>query len=179
MPFSLRLRHHLLSFLQPVRDSPDVVNQALAQSDKQKFLNVGRQPQICGRLALRQRLDPSPEFLHRRALRHHEVTSRIASVIVGLSGTLDKLVVDFVRFGCEELVDQLRQHLEIALVIDLAAIHLGDQAADHVPWYVVRGDVGAVVGNCINPCVDNIRRALVLPVPVVSVYRKLKKQHYT
>ena len=66
--------------------------------------------------------------------------------------------------GCRrnQAVDEAPQSSEVVVVVDLAAVGLGDEHADHVPRDVLRRDVGAAVGHGIDPCVDYETATLVL-----------------
>jgi hypothetical protein len=62
------------------------------------------------------------------------------------------------------------QSAEIGLVVDLAAVHLGDERADHGPGDLGGRDVGATLGDGVDPGVDDEAAAFVLGmVSVVSL----------
>jgi hypothetical protein len=60
------------------------------------------------------------------------------------------------------LFDKSSERAEVALVVDLTAVHLRNERADHVPGNLGWSDVGAPLGNLIDPSIDNEAAAFIL-----------------
>ena len=129
------LRHNRLPLIQQVRHLLQVPNQTPAQADKQQFLRIGRQTKIRRRLALGELLDPRHELLQGRAAGDDEIASSGILIIFRTGGipimrsrrdSFDKLVANIESGRGQEGVDELVEHLEIVLVVDLAAVRLDD-----------------------------------------------------
>jgi len=134
------LGHDLVALVQNAHDERQLLHHARGHVDEQHLLGVGREPQIRGRLALRQLVDPAHEVLPARAVGQHQLVGAVADLS-------DYVVVFFERRGRHEALHQPVERLEVAFVVDLAAVHLRDEHAQNVPWDVLGCDVGAVFGH--------------------------------
>ena len=72
------------------------------------------------------------------------------------------LEVIFESGGRHAGVYERRQRAEVRLIVDFAAVHFGDEGAKHFPGDFGGGDVGAALGDDVDPCVDDVAAAFVL-----------------
>src|SRR5205823_1387549 len=116
-------------------------------SNEQQLLGIGWQTQVRGRLTLWQLVNPTHKVLQTGARWHKKATIR----------SVHELVIHIVGIRGQELRDKLSKLLEIALVVNLASVRLGNQVADHIPRDILRRNVGSVACHTLKPRVENKR----------------------
>lgn len=142
------INHQLLSFIEKRRNPREIRDHLTAMADQQQFLGIGRKTQVGRRLTLGQFVNPGNEVTHASGAREGQ------EIIV--LDTRDELVVVFECGGGKEAVDQVLELLVVVRVVDLAAVHLGDKSADHLPGNLLRCNIGTALRDAINPVVDDV-----------------------
>ena len=64
--------------------------------------------------------------------------------------------------GSHVFIDDGGEDAPVGVIVDFPAVHFGDEGAEHFPWDFGRGDVGAALGDGVNPCVDDEAAAFIL-----------------
>ena len=72
------------------------------------------------------------------------------------------MVFVFVRGGSKEGGDQGGKELEVAFVVDFAAVGFGDKGTEQVPWNLGGCNIRASLSNRVDPRVDDKCAAFVL-----------------
>jgi hypothetical protein len=153
---SLGLGHNLLSFVQHLRHPLEIAYHLPRLPNEQQLLRVRRQAEIRWGLTFRQLIDPGHKVLPASGTRQCQA--------LAMFGILDDLEPIFERRRCHAVVDEGCEDAPIALVVDLAAVHLCDEGAQHFPWDLGGRDVGAAEGDRVDPCIDDEATAFVLKV---------------
>lgn len=151
----LSINHQLLSLIQQSRNPRQIINHRRTMPHKQQFFRIRRQSKVRRWLSLRKLVDP-----------FHKVTdtsfTRQDKRIVLLLHARDDVVVFFEGGWREEVVHEAFELLEIALVVDFAAVGFGYERADHIPGEFLGRDIGAALGDGFDPVVDDECGAFVL-----------------
>jgi hypothetical protein len=151
---SSRFHHQLFALIQQCCHPRQIRNHVPAVSHQQQLLRIGRETEICGWLSLWKAINPFGEVPQARP-----TGERQALVILN---SRNQLVVKLESRRCEETGDEILELLKVAAVVDLPAISLGDQGADHVPRKLLGRYIGAALRNRVDPGINDECRAFVL-----------------
>lgn len=124
-------------------------------SNKQQLLCIRWQSEVRRWFSLRQVVYPLHEIADTGLSGEDE---RVALFLD--SG--DDVVVFFEGGRREEVGYEGFELLEVVAVVDLAAVHLSHQGADHVPGEFLGCDVGPALRDRFDPVIDDKCRAFVL-----------------
>ena len=163
LPSTSFITRKQLPLLQNLRNLLRILNRTPPIPHQQQFLRVRRQAQIRRWFPLRQTINPGGEVLEVVSFRDSKSSIAFSVGRCFLSeSAFDEPVVDLEGLRCEEGIDEFGELVEVAFVIDLAAVCLCDEGPDEVPGDVGGSDVCSTVGDESHPEIDDVGCTFVL-----------------